>query len=260
MDFWDVLLSDFDAVLLIFGRILGIFSFNPLLARSNIPVRVRIGATLLITYVVSLTMDTSGVDTGNTMGEYVMCFAREFFVGLVLGFICDLFVYMIYFAGDIMDSQAGLGMAKVFDPSTSIQMSMYGSFAGFILYLYFFVSNAHLTLIKIFVDSFDIVPLGEGYINAGIGWTMTEMFSNVLVIVMQLAMPVVAAELIVEFCIGVLMKVVPQVQIMVVNIQLKVIFGFIVLFAITSPIGEFIASFTENMLNTCQEALPLIFK
>ncbi len=260
MEFWDVLLDNFDATLLIFARILGIFSFNPILSRANIPARVRIGATLLITYVVSMTLEVGVIDTGNTMGEYLMCFVRELFIGLVLGFVCDLFVYMIYFAGDVMDAQAGLGMAKVFDPSTSIQMSMYGSYAGFMMYLYFFVSNAHLTLIRIFVDSFEIVPLCSGYVNGEIGWIMTEMFSQILILMMQLAMPIIAAELIVEFCVGVLMKAVPQIQIMVVNIQLKVILGFLILFAITSPMSEFIAGYIENMLNTCREVLPLIFK
>ena len=260
MDFWEVLFDNFEAKLLIFARILGIFSFNPMLSRSNIPARVRIGATMLITYVVALTLDTGGIDTGNTMGEYVMCFVRELFIGLVLGFICDMFVYMIYLAGDVMDAQAGLGMAKVFDPSTSIQMSMYGSYAGFILYLYFFASNAHLMLIRIFVNSFEVIPLCSGYVNWDIGWLITEMFARIFALMLQLAMPVVAAELIVEFCVGILMKAVPQIQIMVVNIQLKVIIGFFVLFAITSPMGEFIADYTEKLLNTCEEMLPLIFK
>ncbi len=259
MDFWEVLLNNTDAVLLVFARILGIFSFNPILARSNIPARVRVGATLLITYVICMTLQPESVDFGNTMGEYVMFFLREIFIGLVLGFICDLFLYMIYFAGDIMDAQAGLGMAKVFDPSTSIQMSLYGSYIGFMMYLYFFVSNSHLTLIKIFMHSFEVIPLGTGYINGEIGWIIFEMFSNIVVLMLQLSMPLIAAELIVEFCMGVLMKAVPQVQIMVVNIQLKVLLGFFILFAITSPLSEFIAGYTENMLNTCQEVLPLIF-
>lgn len=260
MEFWDVLLNNFDVTLLIFARILGIFSFNPMLSRANVPAMVRVGVTLLITYVISLTLNVGEIDTGSTMGVYAMCFVRELMIGLVLGFVCDLFVYMLYLAGDIMDAQAGLGMAKVFDPSTSIQMSMYGSFAGFMMYLYFFVSNAHLTLIRIFVDSFEVIPLCSGYINADIGWTIAEMFSQILVLMMQLSMPVIAAELIVEMCVGVLMKAVPQVQIMVVNIQLKVIFGFVVLFAITSPMSEFIADYTEKLLNTCREILPLIFK
>ena len=260
MDFWDALLSDLDVKILIFARILGIFTFNPMLARSNIPARVRIGLTLLITYAVSLTLNVTEVDTGNTMGTYAMCFIREMFIGLVLGYVCDVFIYMIYVAGDIMDSQAGLGMAKVFDPASRIQMSMYGSYMGFIMYLYFFAANGHLTLVKIFVDSFEAIPLCSGYLNAEIGVHMLDMFTHIFTLMIQLAMPVVAAELIVEICVGVLMKAVPQIQIMVVNIQLKVALGFFMIFAITSPIAEFIADYMDNMLNTCKEVLPLIFK
>lgn len=259
MDFWELLLSDFDIKLMVFARILGIFAFNPILSRRNIPAMVKVGLSMLIAYIVALALPSMEFDAGDTVGEYVLSFAAELFIGFVLGFICDLFVYMIYFAGDIMDSQAGLGMAKVFDPATHIQMSVYGSFIGFFMYLYFFAANAHLTLIRIFVDSFEVVPLGGGHINPELGWTFVTMFSRILTLMMQLAMPVIAAELIVEFCIGILMKAVPQIQIIVVNIQLKVIVGFTVLFAITSPMSEFIADYTEKMLGTCKEILPLIF-
>ncbi|MCI7766931.1 MAG: flagellar biosynthetic protein FliR [Oscillospiraceae bacterium] len=259
MDFWELLLSDLDIKLMVFARILGIFAFNPILSRRNIPAMAKIGLSMLITYIVALALPPMEFDAGDMVGQYVMSFVGELFIGLVLGFICDLFVYMIYLAGDIMDSQAGLGMAKVFDPSTHIQMSMYGSYMGFFMYLYFFAANAHLTLIRIFVDSFEVIPLGGGHLNPDLGWTFALMFSRIFTLMMQLAMPVIAAELIVEFCMGILMKTVPQIQIIVVNIQLKVIVGFTVLFAITSPMSEFIADYTEKMLGTCREILPLIF-
>lgn len=260
MDFWDALLSDLDVKILIFARILGIFTFNPMLARSNIPARVRIGLTLLITYAVSLTLNVTEVDTGNTMGTYAMCFVREIFIGLALGFVCDLFIYMLYLAGDVMDTQAGMSMAKVFDPGTRIQMSIFGSFIGFMAYLYFFSANAHLTLIRIFVDSFNVIPLCTGYINSDIGWHMLEMFSHIFSMMMQLAMPVIAAELILEFSVGLLMKAVSQIQIMVINIQLRSVIGFVLLLAMAAPLSEFIMSYIDNMLGTCQEILPLLFK
>lgn len=260
VDFWQTLLGNLDAALLIFARILGIFSFNPLLSRSNIPAIVRAGASVLITYVIASTVDIGSVDLGNTAGQYLFAVLRELFIGLVLGFICNLFVYSIQLAGDLMDAQSGLGMAKVFDPSTNIQMSIFGSVISFMLYLYFFVTNSHLVLIKIFVDSFEVIPLGTGTISPDIGWAVTEMFSGVLVLILRLTMPIVAAELIVEFCVGLLMKAVPQIQIMVVNIQLKVIFGLVILYLVAAPIGEFVESYIEIMINTCREALPLIMQ
>lgn len=262
MDFWEALLGNLDVSLLIFARILGIFSFNPILSRTNIPVMARVGLSVMITAVVAMTADfdfvSIGAELGTTTAEYVFAVLRELLIGMVLGFVCDMFIFTIQLAGEVMDTQAGLGMAKVFDPSTSIQMSIYGSVASFMMYLYFFASNSHLTLINIFIESFDIIPLGTGTFDPDFGWTMMELFSQVLILVMRLAIPVVAAELVVEFCVGILMKTVPQVQIMVVNIQLKVIFGLLVLYMIAAPLGEFIEKYVTYMLNACRDALPLI--
>lgn len=258
VEFWQALADNLDATLMIFARVTGIFSFNPLLARSNVPARVRAGLSLLITYILVMTMSVGELDIGDTAGSYVMCIVRELLIGVVIGFVCDLFIYMLYFAGDIMDSQAGLGMAKIFDPSSNIQMSMYGSYSGYMFYLYFFVSNAHLTFIQLFVDSFDALPLCTGVPNFRIGTAIMDMYSNLLILMVQLAMPVVAVELIVEFCVGVLMKAVPQIQIMAVNIQLKVACGFILLLAITPSLSDFIKDYIDKLIGTCREVLPLI--
>lgn len=260
MDFSDALYENFETMMLIFARIIGLFSFNPILSRSNIPARARIGATLIITYVLYFTVDIGQIDTGSTMGQFFMCVVRELFIGFILGFVCALFIYMIFFAGDIMDAQAGLSMAKVMDPASHIQTSVFGTYMGYMFYLYFFLSNSHLTLIRIFADSFDVIPLCSGYVNAELGWGIIEMFSGIVMIVIKLAMPVVAAEFILEMSIGILMKAVPQIHIMVVNVQLKAITGFVILLAITSPLSEFIESYTDNMLGTCRDVLPLIFR
>lgn len=260
MDFSDALFENFEVMLLMLARIMGLFGFNPVLSRANLPARARIGATLVITYVLYLTIQVGDIDTGTTMGEFLMCVVRELFIGFALGFICTMFIYMINMAGDMMDTQAGLGMAKIMDPSSKIQMSMYGSVIGFYMYLYFFLANAHISLIRIIADSFKIIPLCSGYINTDIGWGIIEMFTHITVMMMQLAMPVIAAEFILEVCVGVLMKTVPQIQIMVVNIQMKALMGFIILLAITSPMAEFIEKYTDNMLNTCRDVLPLLFR
>lgn len=258
-EFWNVLLANRDAVFMIFARVLGLFSFNPILSRANVPGRVRAGGALLITYVIAMTIDVGELQLGSTAGEYVLCILRELAIGLILGFICDMFVYLIFFAGEIMDSQAGLGMAKIFDPSSRMQMSLYGSYIGYMFYLYFFVSNAHLTLIKIFADSFEDIPLCTGFVSYEFGWTAVEMFAKIVTLMLQLAMPIIAAELIVEFSVGIMMKAVPQIQIMAVNIQLKVLVGFAVLFAITPAVSEFIVKYIDNMLVTCREAVPIFW-
>lgn len=218
---------------------------------------MKIGISIFISYIVILVVQPVSVDSSNT-GEYLFMLLRESFIGLIIGFITDLFFYGVQVAGEIMDMQSGLGMAKVFDPETNVQMSIMGSFLSFMLYLYFFAANAHMSYIRLFVVSYDIIPIGAEGFNADFGYAVAVYFSVLLAMVMKLAMPIMAAELILEFCMGVLMKSVPQIQIMVVNIQLKVAFGFLMLFLLAVPISEFIDRYLDTWLETITEFVEVL--
>lgn len=259
MDFWELLLGSLDVKILVFARIIGAFAFVPLLSRDNFPTQLKIGASLLITYIITLTMGVTDVDTGVTVGAYMVAILREVFIGVVIGFIMNMFVLTVQLSGDIMDSQTGLGMAKVFDPATRIQMSIFGSFISFMLYMYFFVTDCHLTVINIFITSFEIIPLGGGELNPDLGMLICSFFSELLVMALKLAMPLIAAEMILHFCVGVLMKAVPQIQIMVVNIQLMLAVGFIVLFIIAAPMADFIDGYVADMIESAFNIIPQIF-
>lgn len=258
MDFYSLLFDNFETNLLIFSRVLGIFAFNPILSRRNIPQIVKVVCCILITMIVIMVRQPEPVETGTVIGVYLAMLLKEGFVGAVLGFITDMFFYSVQMSGEIMDMQSGLGMAKVFDPGTNLQMSIMGSFVSFMMYLYFFVINAHLTYIELFVKSFDIIPLGFEGINPDLGISIVEYFSVVLTLVLKIAMPLIVSQTILQFCVGVLMKSVPQIQIMVINIQLKVGFGFLILFLVAVPLSDFIEKFMDTWLETLEGVLPLI--
>ena len=258
MDFYSLLFDNFETNLLVFSRVLGIFAFNPLLSRRNIPQIVKVVCCILITMIVIMGRQSEPVETGTVIGVYLAMLLKEGFVGAVLGFITDMFFYSVQMSGEIMDMQSGLGMAKVFDPGTNLQMSIMGSFVSFMMYLYFFVINAHLTYIELFVKSFDIIPLGFEGINPDLGISIVEYFSVVLTLVLKIAMPLIVSQTILQFCVGVLMKSVPQIQIMVINIQLKVGFGFLILFLVAVPLSDLIEKFMNTWLETLEGVLPLI--
>ena len=258
MDYYTVLFDNFEANLLVFARVLGIFAFNPVLSRRNVPTMVKVIACLLIAMIVVMVKQPQPIDEGTTTGVYLMMILRETFIGVVIGFVTDMFFFSVQMSGDIMDMQSGLGMAKVFDPVTNIQMSIMGSFISFMMYLYFFVTNCHLTYIKLFVYSFDIIPLGVGGFNENLGMIIVEYFSVILTLVLKIAMPITVAAMITQFCEGILMKSVPQIQIMVVSIQLKVGMGFLILYLVAVPLSDFIEKFMGIWLQTIEGLLPLI--
>ena len=115
-----------------------------------------------------------------------------------------------------------------------------------------------MTYIEIFVKSFDLIPIGFEGININLGWDIVTYFSVVLTLVLKLAMPLIVSQTILQFCVGVLMKSVPQIQIMVINIQLKVGFGFLILFLVAVPLSDFIDRFMDTWLQTLEGVIPLI--
>lgn len=256
MDYFSILLTDYETKLLVFARVLGIFAFNPLLSRRNVPQMVKIGMSVLLAIIASMVVNPEPVDTGEIAGVYLMMLLKEGFIGLAIGFISDMFFQSVQVAGEMMDMQSGLGMAKVFDPVTNSQSSLMGSIISFMLYLYYFAINAHHSYIKIFVLSYNIIPIGNWSINPDFGWALVEFFSVLLALVLKMALPIIVSEIILQFAMGVMMKSVPQIQLMVVNIQLKVAFGFWILFVVAVPLANFIDGYIVTMYETIEEFIP----
>lgn len=260
--FWDNLLSNWQGMLLIFARVLGIFSFNPIFSRRNTPTVVKAGASIALAVVIGMSMTGLHVEAVNysSLGPFVFAILLESFVGFVLGFITQLFLSTMLVAGDVMDTQSGLGMAKIYDPSSGVQMPLFGSVTTYMFILYFFVTNAHLSYIKIFALSFEVIPLGVGSINTDVGMIIVEYFAVVLTLAMKLAMPMIVAQLVLEISVGILMKAVPQIQVMVVNMQLKMMFGVILMFSLAIPLSNYLEKYMGTMLETLEGILPLIAK
>ena len=258
MDYFIVLFRSFETNLLVFARILSIFAFTPILSRRNLPVIARVTVSIFITLIVIMVVQPEPVDSGTQAGIYLMMLLREIFIGLILGFITNMFFNTIQVAGEIMDMQSGLGMAKIFDPETKMQMSVMGSVISFMMYLYFFATNSHMSYIQLFVISFDTLPVGGEGFNPDLGYNIVSYSSVLLAMVTKLAMPIIAAAFILEFCMGMLMKSVPQIQIMVVNIQLKVAVGFMMLFFIAIPLADFIDEYLQIWLDAVGQFITII--
>ncbi len=237
------------AWLLVFARMGGLLGMNPLLARRNVPAMVRTGLTFLLTALIAPGITVTGLAAENSL-SLALGMMKELFVGFACGFVFQIFYYMLLFAGDIMDTNFGMSMAKVFDPGTSIQMSVSGNMINTLFVLYIFVTNSHLLMIRIFAGSFQVLPAGAVTFSQETARFFLELFMG-----LRLALPFIAAEFVLELSMGVLMKLIPQIHIFVINIQFKMILGLLLLLAFAGPV----ASFTDNYMRIMFENLQYAF-
>lgn len=248
----DMIVTSAPTWLLVFARMGGLLGMNPLFARRNIPGIVRAGLTFLMTVLIAPNIaDARGID-GSL--ELAIGLLRELFVGFACGFIFQIYYYMIFFAGDLMDTSFGLSMAKIFDAGTNIQMSTSSNLLNILFVLYIFATDSHLLLIRIFTSSFQILPVGSVSLSPDAIQVFFELFVDVFSMALRLAIPFMAAEFVVELAMGVLMKLIPQIHVFVINIQFKILLGIILLLFFASPVAAFLDNYMRAMLEDLQYA------
>ena len=243
-----ILFSSIDVYILVMVRFVGMIGFNPLFGRRNVPAMVRMGLVLFLTLLVAPMQSAAPVEALTGIG-YVFAIFKELLVGIAYGYVFSVFFYMLYFAGDQLDTDFGIAMAKTFDPGTSIQTAFSTTIITYLFVMYFFASGAHLALIHMFASSFEQIPLGVPGLSTSVFAFVLDVFSEVFRMVLRIVAPFMVAEFILQASLGVLMKFIPQITIFVINFPLKIILAVLMLLWFAPYMGNFIDHYIDLLFD-----------
>lgn len=242
---WTIIETNFIVLVMVTMRVSGIFTFNPIFSRRGVPNTIKVGATLLLSVVMTAAGDFDYTIPAGLL-PFVFDMVKELLVGAVLGFFVNLMLQVFSMAGEVTDMQLGLSMAKSYDPTFG-NAGLTTQYFSYWFMLYFFAVGGHLSYIQLFAISYESIPMGYTSFNINILIVLVRFFEAVMTLGLKLAMPVIAASLITEFCIGVLMKAVPTIHVFVLNIQIKMLVGFVVLAASCGVVSEFMEKIMGTM-------------
>lgn len=241
---------------LIIMRISGFILFNPILGRKNVPGLVR-GGIIIVLSMILLTVKQYPAVEAQTAIEYAVLLLKEFFIGYILGFVVNLFLYIVILAGEIIDYQLGLAMAKIYDVQSNSSLALSTTYYNIFFILLFFVSDAHLAMLQMLLNSGDILPYGSIAITTEVSTAVLQIFSDCTVFAVKMAMPILAAEIFLEIGVGILMKTIPQINVFIVNIQAKLILGLVLMLLMFTPIAEFLENCIAMMFDALQQLMQL---
>ena len=244
--------------LLITGRMTGLVAFNPLLGRRGIPSMVKAGFILLLSLCVYTIIPSNGMQMPSTILELVVIFLMELLLGYVLGLTVNLFFYIPLMAGSVIDMQMGLAMASTYDPASGIQVTVTSTVLNVLMSLLFFAANGHHTLIRIMATSGLVVPYGQVALGEDLYRAILELFVECTILGIKLSMPILGAELMGQIGMGILMKVIPQINVFVINIDLKVLIGLTLILFMMVPFSDFLLQVEGEMLESLNRLLPLM--
>ena len=249
MDF-GLLGFDFNLILLSFvmARMFGCIFFNPVFGQKTVPNIVKTALTVFMSIYVYNTLPSHELAEMG-LATYIIILAKEILIGFLAGFVIRMFMSVITMGGELLDFNVGMAMAKIYDPNQRTQVSISSSILNAMYMFIFFGTNSHLTMIKFFCVLGQVSPYGGFELSPDFLWSILELVSIVILYTLKLSLPIFAIEFITEISVGLLMKAVPNINILVLNIEIKMFIGIISMILLVPAYANFLEQLIDLMFD-----------
>ncbi|WAR45288.1 flagellar biosynthetic protein FliR [Methylomonas rapida] len=233
-----------------FMRVSSMFITIPVLSNKNVPARLRVVLSMLITFVIwPVLPEMPAVELFSADGLLVTI--QQVVIGISAGFILQMVFSIMLFAGQAIAYGMGLGFASMVDPATGIQTPVIAQLFVLASSLLFLAVDGHLLLIEMLAQSFKTLPVAEvGFDQADL-WRIIAWSSQIFAGGLLLALPILSALLFVNISFGIASKAAPQLQLFGVGFPITILLGMVLIW-----IG--LASLLESLAGLLHEGLMFI--
>ncbi len=250
------LYQNVDIFLLIFCRIFFSLVFLPIMTETQLPALARAGLGFILSIIVYSTPETVSVAYNTTLLGFGILAVKEMLFGLILSYVVSIFFNLYHYVGFLLGIQGGLSMNVLFDPSSSQQVPTLGKFYALGFSTVFIVSGGYHWFIKSLVDTFNYIPIGTAVFNPNMIGSITHMVAVFFEVGFKLASPILAVIFVIDCALGILARTVPQMNMFVVGIPLKII----LLFTMLIIIMPLISSYNNIIIEAMKDALTDIMQ
>ena len=224
-------------------RIAALVSIAPIFGARFVPVNIKVAISVVLTVlVVSVVPQTAPIEPLSLGGATAIF--QQIIIGFAMGFSMLLVFSVFVTGGQIIALSMGLGFATMVDPQNGAQVPVLSQLYQLMVTLAFLAFNGHLILMEVLVDSFTVLPISSTGLTVESFWQIVSWGSYLFQGAVALALPVIAALLVVNLSLGIIMRASPQFNILSIGFPITLTLGFIVIL-ITLP--TFIPQVSRHM-------------
>jgi flagellar biosynthesis protein FliR len=234
--------------MLVFARVGSMVMLLPGLGESNIPVRIKLGIALLLALIIlPLHRGAYHIDM-QSINPLLVMMIHEIVVGIVLGATARVTLSALQVGGAVIAQQMGLGFVTSVDPTQGQQGVLIGNFLTMLGITLLFATDSHYLVIAALNDSYNIFSPGDLTPSGDIAALATRAFAAAFKIGMQLSAPFLVFGLVFNIGLGVLARLMPQMQVYFVGVPLSILAGFLVFsLVLVAMMGTFLNYFNGVM-------------
>jgi len=249
------LLNTFAMLMFPLMRISAMFVSMPVLSVHAMPVQVRVILAGVISFlVIPVLPPLPQIEMMSYEG--IMIGVQQVAIGLTTGFILQMVFAALIFAGQGIAYGMGLGFASMVDPLNGQQVPVVAQLYMIATTLLFLSLDGHLLLIKLLVDSFTTLPIGQIFDTNDV-WTIITWSSRIFSDGLLLAMPIIISLLLVNIVFGVASKSAPQLQIFAVGFPITLMLGILLMWVTFPEVLELIPDMLDDGFELIKQLLRL---
>lgn len=227
------------AFMLILGRVSGMFAVLPIFSWPNIPVRVRAGLVLIVSIVLASVLPARPDLAALAWPALGLLVAREVLTGVALGLVVALGFAAVRQAGLIVTRQMGLAAAQEIDPMTGEPSQQVSMLMEMCFAVFFLAAGGHRLMLGLVARSYEVFPTGEMPSAAAMAEAVLDAGLVMLTFALRLAAPMVAAFLVLAVALALLARILPEMNILLASLPMRVGLGLFMAAAILPSLGTF---------------------
>ncbi|MBD1548060.1 flagellar biosynthetic protein FliR [Roseibium aggregatum] len=227
--------------MLMFARLGTMIMIMPALGESSIPARLRLTIALALTLILYPTGSaTYPANVTDNLLHLLTLFGGELAVGFAVGLCAKLVAFTLQTAGVIIASQSGMAFALGTDISNAGQQgALFGNYLSILGVTLVFVTNSHYLVISALHDSFAMFPPGHWLPLGDFAAMATQTVADVFSVAVRMAAPFIVVGIVFYFGLGLLNKLMPQMQIFFIAMPVNIVIGLALLLVLLGAIMTF---------------------
>ncbi|WP_409294363.1 flagellar biosynthetic protein FliR [Peribacillus sp. SCS-26] len=252
------LVPKFAVFLLVLVRVTTFFVVCPIFSYRTIPAMHKIGFSVFLAWIMYYTIDAPALEIDYL---FFLLAIKEALVGIVLGFIAYMVMAAVQMAGGFIDFQMGFAIANVIDPQTGAQGPLLGQYIYTTALLFLLATNGHHLLLDGIFYSYEAVPIDKVFKPFGSEPFMihaAEVFNQTFLAALQMSIPLVGSLFLVDVALGIVARTVPQLNIFVVGVPVKIIVSFFILIAVFGALMMSVRSLFEYALVSMRGLMQIL--
>ncbi len=211
-------------------RISAMIAAAPIFSSRQTPRRLRVGIALLLSFMLMPLIPQPPV-VEMFSSEALLIAAQQVLIGLAMGFVMQMVFGALVFGGQALAYSMGLGFASMMDPQNGVQVPVLAQYYIILSTLLFLILNGHLFMIETLAQSFYTLPVAVDGITRANLRDIVLWASHMFTAGLLMALPAIAALLLVNLGMGIITRAAPQLNIFAVGFPMTMMIGFILMWA-----------------------------